>query len=100
MPPKPPAAAITSGRRAYVEWARGLAVVLMIEAHTTDAWTRAISKSTVGFRDATLLGGFAAPAFLWLAGVSIALAASRQERSGAKATAAASVVAQRGLEIF
>ena len=27
-------------RRAYVDWARGIAVLLMIEAHTLDAWTR------------------------------------------------------------
>jgi uncharacterized membrane protein len=89
-----------TGRRTYVDWARGLAVVLMIEAHTIDAWTRAASKSTVGFRYATMLGGFAAPAFLWLAGVSIALAATRLERRGSKAAAAASTIAQRGLEIF
>ena len=26
-------------RRAYIDWLRGLAVVVMIEAHTIDAWT-------------------------------------------------------------
>ena len=30
----------SSHRRAYVDWARGIAVLLMIEAHTVDAWTR------------------------------------------------------------
>ena len=30
----------SSHRRAYVDWARGIAVLLMIEAHTADAWTR------------------------------------------------------------
>ena len=30
-----------SDRRAYIDWARGIAVLVMIEAHTTDAWTRA-----------------------------------------------------------
>ena len=30
----------SSHRRAYVDWARGIAVLVMIEAHTVDAWTR------------------------------------------------------------
>ena len=59
----------SSHRRAYVDWARGIAVLVMIEAHTVDAWTRlspTVSR-TIAFRDATVLGGFAAPLFLWLA---------------------------------
>ena len=36
-------------RRNYIDWARGIAVLLMIEAHTTDAWTRANAKQTVAF---------------------------------------------------
>ena len=75
-------------RRAYVDWARGIAVLLMIEAHTFDAWTR-LSPSvrrTIAFRDATVLGGFAAPLFLWLAGLAVVLAATRAaERSGSRA---------------
>ena len=31
----------------YIDWARGIAVLLMIEAHTTDAWTRAADKKSV-----------------------------------------------------
>jgi len=64
-------------RRRYIDCARGIAVLLMIEAHTIDAWTRPAAKSTVAFRNATVLGGFAAPLFLWLAGVGVALAAAR-----------------------
>ena len=46
----------------------------MIEAHTIDAWTRASDKHAPLFRDLTILGGFAAPLFLWLAGVAVASA--------------------------
>ena len=86
-------------RRSYIDWARGVAVLLMIEAHTTDAWTRAASKTTVAFGYAGLFGGFAAPAFLWLAGVSIALSA---ERTASRNGTAAAILAicRRGLEIF
>ena len=87
-------------RRGYVDVARGLAVLLMIEAHTLDAWTRAASKHGAAFRDATILGGFAAPLFLWLAGVAVVLAAGRAEARGAGRAAGVDAVCRRGLEIF
>ena len=31
----------------YIDWARGIAVLLMIEAHAADAWTRAADKNSV-----------------------------------------------------
>jgi uncharacterized membrane protein len=87
-------------RRRYIDWARALAVLVMIEAHTLDAWTRAADRRTVAFRDATILGGFAAPLFLWLAGVSLVLsAASVASRTGSR-RAAAATICRRGLEIF
>jgi uncharacterized membrane protein len=92
----------SSHRRAYVDWARGLAVLLMIEAHTVDAWTRLSPavRRTIPFRDATVLGGFAAPLFLWLAGLAVVLAATRSaERTGSRA-AAIDMICRRGLEIF
>jgi len=87
-------------RRAYIDWARGIAVLIMIEAHTLDAWTRPADRRGEWFGDASILGGFAAPMFLWLAGVGVALAASRTaERTGSRACAVDSIV-RRGLEIF
>jgi len=80
----------------YLDWARGIAVLLMIEAHTLDAWTRLDVRRTVAYRNATILGGFAAPFFLWLAGVSLVFAAERGGTRGAGVRA----VARRGLEIF
>src|SRR5206468_7310128 len=86
-------------RRTYIDCARGIAVLLMIEAHTIDAWTRPASKSSVAFGNATVLGGFAAPLFLWLAGVGVALSAARAaERSTRPAAVAA--ICRRGLTIF
>ena len=92
----------SSHRRAYVDWARGIAVLLMIEAHTSDAWTRLSPavRRTISFRDATVLGGFAAPLFLWLAGLAVVLAATRTaERIGSR-RAAVEMICRRGLEIF
>jgi uncharacterized membrane protein len=86
-------------RRLYIDWARGLAVLLMIEAHTVDAWTRAADRESIGFRNATILGGFAAPLFLWLAGLAVVLSAARTASRGGRA-AAVDAVCRRGLEIF
>ena len=68
-----------SGRRLpFVDWLRGIGVVIMIEAHTIDAWTvsdpsvRALTQ----FKLLQFLAGWAAPLFLWLAGVSVSLAAA------------------------
>ncbi|HWF86868.1 MAG TPA: heparan-alpha-glucosaminide N-acetyltransferase domain-containing protein [Vicinamibacterales bacterium] len=96
-PDAPPA---PRGRRVYIDWARGIAVLVMIEAHTLDAWTRAAERSTPVFRDAQILGGFAAPLFLWLAGVGVVLSAARTaERCGSRG-ASVDTICRRGLEIF
>jgi uncharacterized membrane protein len=87
-------------RRRYVDLARGVAVLVMIEAHTLDAWTRPADRSTAAFGNLAVLGGFAAPLFLWLAGVALVLSAeSRAFRAGSRRAAALDVV-RRGLEIF
>ena len=87
-------------RRAYIDWARGIAVLLMIEAHTVDAWTRLNVRRTVAFRDATVLGGFAAPLFLWLAGLALVLAATRTAERTGRRRDAVDTICRRGLEIF
>ena len=75
----------SANRRAYIDWMRGLSVLFMIEAHTFDAWTRA--RRTAPRRPikfwVNFIGGLAAPMFLFLAGVSVAMAgASRERRTG------------------
>jgi uncharacterized membrane protein len=87
-------------RRAYIDWARALAVLVMIEAHTIDAWTRDADRMSIAFRNARIVGGFAAPLFLWLAGVSVALSAASVVRRNGSRTAAVETICRRGLEIF
>ena len=48
-------------RRPYIDWLRGLAVLIMMEWHALDAWTAADSRGTEAFRVAALVGGWAAP---------------------------------------
>ena len=94
------APAVGTGRLAYIDWMRGLAILIMIQAHTLDSWTRLADRKTLPYGISAILAGFAAPMFLFLAGVSVALGASaRQRRIGDRARAAASV-RRRGWEIF
>jgi uncharacterized membrane protein len=87
-------------RRRYIDWARGVAVLVMIEAHTIDAWTRAADRESIAFRNARIVGGFAAPLFLWLAGIAAVLAAAATLRRTGSRAAAVEAVCRRGLEIF
>ena len=90
----------TVGRLSYIDWMRGLAILVMIEAHVLDAWTRPADRQTLAFGVSAILAGFAAPMFLFLAGVSVALAASSGERKTGSAARAAARVRRRGWEVF
>ena len=87
-------------RQVYLDWARGIAVLLMIEAHTVDAWTRMADRKSHGFMWAGVFGGFAAPLFLWLAGVSLVLSASSTLRRSGSCRTAVEAVVFRGLQVF
>lgn len=88
------------GRRGYLDWLRGLAVLIMITAHILDSWTRLDARDSGVYRWSMIVAGFGAPLFLFLAGLSVALsAASRTRRLGDAAAATRSVV-RRGFEIF
>ena len=79
---------------------RGLAVLVMIEAHVIDSWTRLDARHTWQFMWAMILGGFGAPLFLYLAGLSVALSAGSRLRRTGDAAAAARSVMRRGLWVF
>jgi uncharacterized membrane protein len=86
-------------RRRYLDWARGLAVLVMILAHVLDSWTRLDARSSWQFLGAMIVAGFGAPMFLFLAGASVALSAgSKQRRTGDRQAAGA--VMRRGAWIF
>ena len=72
----------------------------MIEAHTFDAWTLATERARPAFGRLMVLGGMAAPLFLFLAGVAAVLAASAQIERGLSRQQAANRVERRGWQIF
>lgn len=89
-----------SRRRLYIDWLRGIAVMIMFTAHATDAWTRDGDRRGLIFYARDVLAGFGAPLFLLLAGVAIAYSAAANVRRGATDAAAARQVAIRGWQIF
>jgi len=87
-------------RRVYIDWMRGLSVLFMIEAHTFDAWTLMTDRATAAYKLANFVGGLAAPIFLFLAGVSVAMASSARARRTGDRAAAAWSGQKRGWQIF
>jgi uncharacterized membrane protein len=87
-------------RRAYLDWLRGVAVLIMIEAHTLDSWTRAADRTRTDYTWAIVVGGFGAPIFLFLAGVALTLAAGSRLEKGMTETEVSARAHRRGWEIF
>ena len=87
-------------RRAYLDWLRGVAVLIMIEAHTLDSWTRMADRESPWYGKAIILAGFGAPLFLFLAGVALMLAAGSRIRKGLTPEQAARAAFRRGAWVF
>jgi uncharacterized membrane protein len=87
-------------RRGYIDWLRGVAVLIMIEAHTLDAWSTPAEHARYAYRLAAVIAGFAAPLFLFLAGVTVALAAGSRRRRGVADAEIVRIALRRGGWIF
>jgi uncharacterized membrane protein len=88
------------GRREHLDWLRGAAVLLMIEAHLFDSWTAEPDRQTAAFRVLMVIGGGGTTLFLFLAGVAVALSAGSKLRRTGSISRAANAVVRRGLGIF
>jgi uncharacterized membrane protein len=87
-------------RRPALDWLRGIGVLIMIEGHSLDSWTRVSDRNRDGYEWAILIAGFGAPIFLLLAGVTLALAAGSRLRKAQTPAQVASAAMRRGLWIF
>jgi uncharacterized membrane protein len=87
-------------RLAYLDWLRGVAVLIMIEGHARDSWTRLADRDRTGYQWLNILAGFGAPIFLFLAGISLSLAASSRRRRGLSESKIGAAAVRRGLLIF
>jgi len=87
------------GRKVYLDWLRGLAVIVMVAAHVNDAWTRQEDRGRSLYMVTIFIAGLAAPLFLFLAGLTLSMAASARASKVGHA-AAASMARLRGLQVF
>lgn len=84
-------------RKLWLDWQRGLAVLYMVEWHTYDSW-RADAVAQGGAHDLiATIGGFAAPSFLYMAGMSQLLADAAAERREIPASARRGRAVRRAL---
>jgi len=72
-------------RRLWLDWQRGLAVLFMVEWHTYDSWRADAVAQGPGHNLLGVVGGFAAPSFLYMAGLSQVLADAAAARKGVPA---------------
>lgn len=89
-----------SARRGYLDWLRGIGVLIMIEAHVLDSWTRVSDRARPVYKWSIVLGGFGAPIFLFLAGVAMALAFGSRLRRGMNEAEALRRARRRGWEVL
>jgi uncharacterized membrane protein len=75
-------------------------VLIMIQAHTLDAWTARSERSSELFRQLIFLGGFAAPTFLFLSGVGLVFSGERTLAREGRWTRAGEEIITRGLQLF
>lgn len=87
-------------REGYIDWMRGLAVVVMVFAHAVDAWAAPDQRASRGYFWFLVMAGMGAPMFLWLAGLSVPLAAHARVRRGATVAQASWQLQVRGWQIF
>ncbi|MDO9391959.1 MAG: heparan-alpha-glucosaminide N-acetyltransferase domain-containing protein [bacterium] len=87
-------------RLIHIDWARGLAVILMIQTHAIDAWLAPQYRLYAFFGKSQLLGGFPAPAFLFLAGLAMALGYGKVDNSDMTLLPKLWLSVKRGLQVL
>lgn len=87
-------------RQRHIDGLRGIAVLAMIEWHALDAWTVESARTGAGWWVVMFIGGWAAPVFLFLAGVSVPLAGAARVARGADVAAAGRLLVRRGWQVF
>jgi uncharacterized membrane protein len=89
-----------SGRLGYLDWGRGLCVVLMMATHGLYGWVRPEDQARPFFQWMWLLGGYPAAVFLFISGMVLALAAEGMHRRGETPRAVLRAGTMRGLEVL
>jgi uncharacterized membrane protein len=90
----------TTGRVLVIDWLRGVAVVLMILAHSFDAWMDPAERHGPGWFLIRHASGIPSRLFLFLVGVSSAIVFERQIAHGKSSREMWRTTARRGLLVL
>lgn len=88
-----------SGRVAGIDVARALAALIMLQGHATDGWVAPEHEDAL-FRASRFLGTFPLPAFLLLAGTSVAWRVAVGEERGENPRKLGRALQRRGLSLI
>ena len=94
------AVAAVARRRPEIDWLRGLAVLCMVLWHVVDAWHRPAGRDTAAFAVVVFFAGWAAPMFLFFAGVSVPLAGQARLSRGHDRSGVVRSLIRRGWQVF
>ena len=72
----------TSGRLAFLDWMRGFAVLIILQGHVFDSFTRPELRGQGPYIFSQFMGGIAPAIFLFLTGITMAFLIDRSERKG------------------
>src|SRR5271166_5628442 len=71
-----------SGRLTFLDWSRGLAVVIMLQGHVFHSFDRTDLRTESPFMLSQFLGGLGPAVFLVLTGITLAFLMDRREQQG------------------
>src|SRR2546430_16197341 len=89
-----------TGRLAYIDWMRGLACIVMFQAHCYNSWLSPAAKKSGLYLWSQIAATLPAPLFIFLAGMSIALVTQRMRHKFQPRGLIAKKTISRGAEIF
>jgi uncharacterized membrane protein len=75
----------TAGRLSFLDWTRGLAVVIMLQGHVFHSFNRTDLRNDGPFTLSQFLGGIGPAVFLVLTGITLAFLMDGRERQGLRA---------------
>ncbi len=90
----------SSKRLFYLDFLRGMAILLMVVDHAFDWWLNAAARTGPLALTTKFLGTFAAPLFLFLVGVGLVLSTAKADRNGVSRLSTVLRFLQRGALIF
>jgi uncharacterized membrane protein len=92
--------AASRGRLGYLDWARGLCVVLMIHMHAFFGWVAPAHQGHPFYGFTRLIAGYPGAIFLFLAGLALALVSESARKKGAASRDVVRRGLRRGVEVL